>query len=589
MTRVDPASLGARLGARQREPSESLARLEAAARSALGNFALPARSAVAIFGSIAEGFGNPASDIDVLVVVPDAAGCSGLRQMVAFEQQRVELCVRGGAELGELAFRVVESARAELPISSADLDFFHRTAYALPLFGHEAFEQLRGAFDRDLLARARHRQELRSAHAAWRRASALSALARPLEVVGLGKQALRHAATAWACARGETYVSRKFLFRQLERAGLPAELRARLEAQLGAPSTADAGAWMGELAGWFGELELPPLPAAAPAVVRLAGGVRTLLLGKHWAVSLDGAGSAVLRDDPAAGAALGATLEAGRAELPLASAAAARAWGVLHRVGLAELELGPDGERWREPVSLEPRAGLGEVKICSTGLAASEAVAITRLELRALVQAGVELVTHAFAVENADEDAAGALLVGDWATLAAALWAKAYRSATVALCHEGVVPAPAEPALAAALAERPRLAPLAAALDRLGALAVRDAAGAARYHAGVGEVLAAVPAGAARHFRGCHDSAIGWLKLLSHCLRPWALAARQLGVAVPPEIEEMFAVALEERLVTDEAAERLVGWRRELGFERVLEQMLGRAASDPETGSGEKQ
>lgn len=550
-----------------RAPSEAVSWLRSVAESSLAAFDVPTEAAVGVLGSIAEGFGNACSDIDVLVILPVGATfevlASAPRRMLGYGDRRVEVFFWRAEDLVDLASRCKDHGDR---LTAPELDLYQRIAYALPLRHAAAIRELQLHFDRGWLANLRAEREAHAANRWFQRAALMLALGRALDAVELGRRAVEHAAKHWACRRGETYSSRKFLARQLRRGGLDravlqrlTRVLAALDREAGLPSLAT----MAELCASLG-VDVPDPEDVEPASVQFRAGTDRLRVGEHFIASRD-ACLVAIHD---AGGELSEALSSGELRVPSADRGLDRAVAALHRAGLMELVVGE--QAWPDDRPCAPR---GRVRVTSTGIESSDDIAVVAgASVRTIVQAGVDLVVHAFEVENGGEDAIGALRRRDWDTLAFVLEHLVYRHAAILLSRDLVVPAPDRHELLEALATRNDLAAAAQLVEHARTLSIEGLDDARRYYEVIKRIRALRPRDViSRHFRGCHDSAVAWAKLLAYVFRPWAEIAQVIPVTVPGDMLEFFQIALDEHsLLTDEALDQQRRWHRRLDLDEEL-------------------
>ncbi|SDJ46558.1 hypothetical protein SAMN04488074_102127 [Lentzea albidocapillata subsp. violacea] len=396
-------------------------------------------------GSIAEGFGNSASDVDFLLLADDDHDHPTMPTIVFVRGRRVEVRTRS-----------LRQVRAQ-----ADAVCAHVAAGfgALPAALLDRCQRLRGAVvlrGEDVVRRAREWPlSLPEVVAGWyahhsrqamRHAVASHVLGEEHEALAWAGIAARHAAKSWVAARGETYLEPKWLDQQFDRlaAGGDAEairLRERLaglrggqagDAESARPPDEPVRPYDGGWAGTgLGEAEsAQPLDehaalvadfgvdgcAADPEQVLLGlrAGVTTWPIGDRLHVVRDRADVFVL-DAPAGrawrsiapGRPVGEVLR--RAPGPAASALAE-----FHRIGLVELlwrDGGPiaSAQPWApaEPVTPPPSTRMPVLGLA--GAAADGHVALVPLPAKRFAAAGMAQVWSHIMIENAREDLSGAL------------------------------------------------------------------------------------------------------------------------------------------------------------------------------------
>ncbi|KAA0024857.1 AMP-binding protein [Antrihabitans cavernicola] len=177
-------------------------------------------------GSIAEGFGNEASDIDFFVLAPGDAQTPAMPTVLFIDGRRVEVRTRSHAQLRK-HFQYAQSNVAGKPAALLDLDqdVLNRCQRSLRAKVVRPGEDS-GEFD-DLMAvlpyadfsalmqtwwTARAQQSLRHA-------VALNALGAVPDALGWARDGLQQAVKGWAAGKGETYLETKWLGPQLDRIG----------------------------------------------------------------------------------------------------------------------------------------------------------------------------------------------------------------------------------------------------------------------------------------------------------------------------------------------------------------------------------
>lgn len=229
--------------ANQEPPDESGFRAAAvsSARSALEHLKLPEQAESFLIGSCAEGFGNPLSDIDILIAIPPAGNKEPVfRHYTWVGEQRAEIYSRPTDDLAEFVERMnalmpdtvadaVLKGRSSEDALEEDLEMYHRILFAYPieqngllssvhaLMKHEKLIELRSS-----LEQIRFRNYLELALAA--EGLGLSNLA-----TSYARSALEAAASSWSARQGQTYAGKKFLSWRLARAGLPDQKIEQLE------------------------------------------------------------------------------------------------------------------------------------------------------------------------------------------------------------------------------------------------------------------------------------------------------------------------------------------------------------------------
>ncbi|SMC52255.1 hypothetical protein [Lentzea albidocapillata] len=367
-------------------------------------------------GSIAEGFGNSASDVDFLLLADDDHDHPTMPTIVFVRGRRVEVRTRSLRQVRAQA----DAVRAHVAAGFG----------ALPAALLDRCQRLRGAVvlrGEDVVRRAREWPlSLPEVVAGWyahhsrqamRHAVASHVLGEEHEALAWAGIAARHAAKSWVAARGETYLEPKWLDQQFDRlaAGGDAEA-ARLRDRLaGLRGLGEAAQPLDEHAALVADFGVDGCPADADQVLLgLRAGVTTWPIGDRLHVVRDRADVFVL-DAPAGRA--WRSIAPGRpvAEvLKRASGPAASALAEFHRIGLVELHWRDGGpiasaQPWApaEPVTPPPSTRMPVLGLA--GAAADGHVSLVPLPAKRFAAAGMAQVWSHIMIENAREDLSGAL------------------------------------------------------------------------------------------------------------------------------------------------------------------------------------
>ncbi|HEY6923737.1 MAG TPA: hypothetical protein VI653_09730, partial [Steroidobacteraceae bacterium] len=167
-------------------------------------------------GSLAEGFGNSSSDVDLLALTPEGDKRLAMPIIRFAGKRRVEVRLRSRSQVREIA----ETLRAATDIWSLEehvLDEWHRVSHGQILRGADTIGQLRTLLNEETFE---------SVVYLWHRTRAEFALTRSqlLEMIGasdaaldVARAALLHGVKAWLASRHQTYLEEKWLIEQLRR------------------------------------------------------------------------------------------------------------------------------------------------------------------------------------------------------------------------------------------------------------------------------------------------------------------------------------------------------------------------------------
>ncbi|MEU8032468.1 hypothetical protein AB0C13_28180 [Streptomyces sp. NPDC049099] len=175
--------------------------------------------AVTLEGSIAEGFGNPSSDIDFLLVARCAEEPPTMPSLLFVDGRRVEVRTRSVRQLAD-QFRAVEQA-AERPgrLSEDLLNRCQRLLHSHPLRGHALVEEVKALLPVERFRRITADWWAHRARQSLRQATALLCLGESDEAVDWTRAGLLQTVKSWAAGLGETYLEPKWLSLQLDRTG----------------------------------------------------------------------------------------------------------------------------------------------------------------------------------------------------------------------------------------------------------------------------------------------------------------------------------------------------------------------------------
>lgn len=176
--------------------------------------------AMVLEGSIAEGFGNPSSDIDFLLIADEDGELPTMPSILFVEGRRVEVRTR---TVGQIAAQFDEvRAGAARRVQGLHEDLLNRCQRLLGshvLRGEDLVAKVKGMLPAVEFAEVMGRWWAHYARQSARQAIGLGALGRHEEAASWARSALVQGVKAWAAGKGETYLEPKWLSLQLERIG----------------------------------------------------------------------------------------------------------------------------------------------------------------------------------------------------------------------------------------------------------------------------------------------------------------------------------------------------------------------------------
>ncbi|MEU6273188.1 hypothetical protein ABZ871_12395 [Streptomyces populi] len=194
-------------------------RLQDLLDKSLAELPLDTEWAVTLEGSIAEGFGNPSSDIDFLLVSRSDDDLPTMPSLLFVDGRRVEIRTRSVRQLAD-QFREVERGAARPARLSEDLlNRCQRVLHSHPLRGHALVEEVKALLPVERFRRITADWWAHRARQSLRHALALQCLGESDEAVDWTRAALVQSVKSWAAGLGETYLEPKWLSLQLDRAG----------------------------------------------------------------------------------------------------------------------------------------------------------------------------------------------------------------------------------------------------------------------------------------------------------------------------------------------------------------------------------
>ncbi|MFI9251890.1 hypothetical protein [Streptomyces sp. NPDC053069] len=419
--------------------------------------------AVTLEGSIAEGFGNPSSDIDFLLVARCAEEPPTMPSLLFVDGRRVEVRTRSVRQLAD-QFRAVEQA-AERPgrLSEDLLNRCQRLLHSHPLRGHALVEEVKALLPVERFRRITADWWAHRARQSLRQATALLCLGESDEAVDWTRAGLLQTVKSWAAGLGETYLEPKWLSLQLDRTGR-ADVRDRyweLEAVSLASGDADAARdHLSACLAFATDLGLTGVPRRPEqlTVARVAG-VTTWQAGERVHVIRGRRDVFALGDDAGA---VWRSLVLGR-PLPHVLAAAAGT-GVADPGSLlaAFLRYGLIRLAWKGggtvtpslplaaptgPVTPPPSTAQPMLSVHGAAVGGPRAVDLMPLPADRFAAAAMALVWSNVVAENAVEDLTGALRRGQWRVAALTARRAVHAALRGLFSAHGVHPLPADPDL----------------------------------------------------------------------------------------------------------------------------------------------
>ncbi|MFR0355164.1 hypothetical protein [Streptomyces sediminimaris] len=386
--------------------------------------------AVALEGSVAEGFGNASSDIDFLLVGRREEDLPTMPSLLFVDGRRVEIRTRSVRQLAE-QFRTLENAARRPDRLSEDLlNRCQRLLHSHPLRGHALIGEVKAMLPVERLRRIAADWWAHRARQSLRHATALHCLGEMDEAVDWARAGIVQAVKSWAAGLGETYLEPKWLSLQLDRLDR-SDLRERYwRLDAAAPAAGDADAARGHLTACFAfaeDLGLTGIRGGGERlIVERAPGVTTWQTGERIHVVRERSEVFALGEHTGA---VWRCVVPGR-PLPRVRAAAA-ATGVSDpgprlaaflRLGLIRLAwkgggvvvpalplAAPPGPVTPPPSTVQP-----PLSVRGAAVSGPDAIDLVPLPAARFAAAAMALVWSNVVVENALEDLTGALRGGQW-------------------------------------------------------------------------------------------------------------------------------------------------------------------------------
>jgi hypothetical protein len=554
-----------------------------AGNRALDDLGVPGDVSALIHGSIPEGFGNPYSDLDILVILQDHSSASGSIQQTIVSyldrSYRAEIVFTSETSVRDLASRVNSIDQDDgqaFRAARSLLEPYQRFCFGIPARGEQRVRELQASFDPDHLSRLL--QE-------WYRwlASQLACRASAALVIGDAPAAgamIQTLASAigknWATRHGETYVKEKFLALQLKRGGLSSDLAECIwrlaatdntEPDLQAPLATcisvarDLGL---EIEVGTGGLTIEPARDVSSWTI----GGRTYLLRDRTDLYVLNRRTALIWKQIERG---------GFSDFSDANLAALRE---LHRSGLVQVSHPGMEYPWTQEARLNTNDSSPPVITTFGALFLDDTDREVRwisIPVDRFVRAGVNLVYISTRIEARREDAAGAYLARQWEPLTVAL-----RKIVMGVCQcwlssNGVYPLPSDPI--SALSDIPSIPEsVSDAARRLRGLRIECEDDVAAVDTAVENFVDRLPNEILSARLRTSDASLRTMASAMVIGRPWLAIATHLGLPVDIGIDGISVAQLFESLPSDRSAKsgagvgqlKLEPALRQLGFERKI-------------------
>jgi hypothetical protein len=393
---------------------------------ALEHIEAPADPAVALEGSIAEGLGNSTSDIDFILLEDTDRQFSVMPALLFVDGRRIEMRSRSvrqvRCELATLFARAGAGERDLVRIEEGLIDRCQRFSHAIPLRNKRLFEAVQadlpqGALDQVISAWfAAHAQE------SLRCTLTLLTLGCELEAAVWARSALTECVKSWLAIHGDSYLPKKWTSEQLTRLSASAQLPSDVIALWTSDQkTLGDGTYAREVLRVATELGILQRSLDAEHItLKRRQNVTTWCLGDRTHIIKDrkeiyalGTRTARIWREIRFGKSLPTILE-GMGSL---SNDVGRDISEFHVLGFLDIEYNGDSISRRTTTTISPAICYPLLSLDGLVCSSEEKIRLAPISAERFAAAGMALIYANLVVENAQEDALGALKAGQWAVL----------------------------------------------------------------------------------------------------------------------------------------------------------------------------
>lgn len=202
------------------------------AMRALEDFDFPKDIGVMMISSIAEGYGNPLSDIDILLVCDSTAHFLSTRHMTYVDEKRCEIFIFSESQIAEIGSRALAWSENEMieykDESKRDLQFYQRFCEGRVLRSSKCLERIRAKLKIDRIAEKLIEYDKVLLQDSARRLKFYEAIGDGERSLYYANIALKMGAHLYSSLNGQYNRSDKFLYSKLKRLALPPSTLRRL-------------------------------------------------------------------------------------------------------------------------------------------------------------------------------------------------------------------------------------------------------------------------------------------------------------------------------------------------------------------------